>query len=49
MQKIEDKTKRVVKKDEDKHMGEKIEQKLKKAVTKTSEGFEKGSGPFSIC
>ena len=39
--KIEDKTKRVVKKVEDKHVGEKIEQKLKKAVTKTGEGFEK--------
>lgn len=40
-QKIEDKTKAVVKKVEEKHIGDKIEQKLKKAATKTAEGFEK--------
>jgi len=40
-QKIEDKTKAVVKKVEEKHIGDKIEQKLKKAANKTAEGFEK--------
>ncbi|MGA6828561.1 hypothetical protein ACO9S2_13230 [Nitrospira sp. NS4] len=40
-QKIEEKTKAVVKKVEDKHVGDKIERKLKKAATKTGEGFEK--------
>lgn len=40
-QKIEDKTKRVVKKVEDKRVGDKVERKLKKAATKTAEGFEK--------
>ena len=40
-QKIEDKTKAVVKKVEEKHIGDKIEQKLKKAANKTVEGFEK--------
>lgn len=40
-QNIEDKTKAVVKKVEEKHIGDKIEQKLKKAANKTAEGFEK--------
>lgn len=40
-QKIEDKTKAVVKKVEEKHVVDKVGQKLKKAATKTAEGFEK--------
>lgn len=40
-QNIEDKAKAVVKKVEEKHIGDKIEQKLKKAADKTAEGFEK--------
>lgn len=40
-QKIEGKTKAVVKKVEEKHIVDKIGQKLKKAATKTAEGFEK--------
>lgn len=40
-QKIEDKTKAVVKKVEDKHVVDKVGEKLKKAATKTAEGFEK--------
>ncbi len=40
-QKIEDKTKAVVKKVEDKHVVDKVGEKLKKAATKTVEGFEK--------
>lgn len=39
--KIEDKTKAVVKKVEDKHVIDKVGEKLKKAATKTAEGFEK--------
>jgi len=40
-QKIEDKTKAVVKKVEEKHIVDKVGEKLKKAATKTAEGFEK--------
>jgi hypothetical protein len=40
-QKIEDKTKAVVKKVEEKHVIDKVGEKLKKAATKTAEGFEK--------
>ena len=40
-QKIEDKTKAVVKKVEEKHVVDKVGDKLKKAATKTAEGFEK--------
>jgi len=40
-QKIEEKTKAVVKKVEEKHVVDKVEQKLKKAARKTGEGFEK--------
>ncbi len=40
-QKIENKTKAVVKKVEEKHVVDKVGEKLKKAATKTAEGFEK--------
>lgn len=40
-QKIEDKTKAVLKKVEEKHVIDKVGEKLKKAATKTAEGFEK--------
>jgi hypothetical protein len=40
-QKIEDKTKAVVRKVEEKHIVDKVGEKLKKAATKTAEGFEK--------
>jgi hypothetical protein len=39
--KIEQGVGKVVKKVEDKHIGEKVEQKLKKAADKTAEGFKK--------
>ena len=39
--KIEQGVGKVVKKVEEKHIGEKVEQKLKKAADKTSEGFKK--------
>jgi hypothetical protein len=40
-EKIESKTKAVVKKVEEKHVVDKVGEKLKKAATKTAEGFEK--------
>lgn len=40
-QKIEDKTKAVVRKVEEKHLVDKVGEKLKKAATKTAEGFER--------
>jgi hypothetical protein len=39
--KIEQGVGKVVKKVEEKHIGEKVEQKLKKAADKTAEGFKK--------
>jgi hypothetical protein len=39
--KIEQGVGKVVKKVEEKHIGEKVERKLKKAVDKTAEGFRK--------
>jgi len=39
--KIEEGVGKVVKKVEEKHIGEKVERKLKKAVDKTAEGFKK--------
>jgi hypothetical protein len=40
-EKFESKTKAVVKKVEEKHIVDKVGEKLKKAATKTAEGFEK--------
>lgn len=40
-EKFESKTKAVVKKVEEKHVVDKVGEKLKKAATKTAEGFEK--------